>query len=40
MTFAQASAAGFWLFAAFAPFTVAALIAAWRLTSARFADAI
>ncbi|HLK23268.1 MAG TPA: MFS transporter [Caulobacteraceae bacterium] len=31
-----ARAAGFWLFAAFTPFTLAACVAAWRLTSKRF----
>jgi MFS family permease len=40
MSFDQASAAGFWLFAAFVPFTAAAIIAAWRLTSSRFVDAV
>ena len=29
-----------WLFAAFVPFTATALIAAWRLTSSRFVDAV
>jgi MFS family permease len=36
MSFEQASAAGFWLFAAFAPFGLAAGVAAWRLTAERF----
>ena len=40
MGFDQASAAGLWLFAAFVPFTAAALVAAWRLTSSRFVDAV
>jgi MFS family permease len=40
MSFAQASAAGFWLFAAFVPFGIAACIAAWRLTSRRFVAAL
>lgn len=40
MSLAHASAAGFWLFAAFVPFSVAACIAAWRLSSTRFVAAL
>jgi MFS family permease len=40
MSLAHASAAGFWLFAAFVPFGAAACIAAWRLTSPRFVAAV
>ena len=40
MSLAHASAAGFWLFAAFVPFSVAACIAAWRLSSTRFVAAV
>ncbi len=40
MSLAHASAAGFWLFATFAPFSVLACIAAWRLTSTRFATGV
>ena len=40
MSHAQAGAAGFWLFAAFVPFSVLACIAAWRLTSTRFVAAV
>jgi MFS family permease len=40
MSLGHASAAGFWLFAAFTPFGVAACIAAWRLTSRRFVAAV
>ncbi len=40
MSLAHASAAGFWLFAAFVPFSILACIAAWRLTSKRFVGAV
>jgi hypothetical protein len=40
MSLAHASAAGFWLFAAFAPFSALAGVAAWRLTSTRFVAAV
>jgi MFS family permease len=40
MSLAHASAAGFWLFAAFVPFGAAACVAAWRLTSPRFVAAV
>jgi hypothetical protein len=40
MSLAHASAAGFWLFAAFVPFAAAACVAAWRLSSTRFAAAV
>jgi MFS family permease len=40
MSLAHASAAGFWLFAAFVPFAAAACVAAWRLSSKRFAAAV
>jgi MFS family permease len=36
MSLASAGAAGFWLFAAFVPFSLAACLAAWWLTSRRF----
>jgi hypothetical protein len=36
----HAAAAGFWLFAAFTPLSVAACVAAWRLTSDRFAAGV
>ncbi|HEX4196571.1 MAG TPA: MFS transporter [Caulobacteraceae bacterium] len=39
MSLSHASAAGFWLFAAFTPFAAAACVAAWRLTSSRFVAA-
>jgi MFS family permease len=38
MGVAEAQAAGFWLFAAFTPLTLAACLSAWRLTSARFVE--
>jgi MFS family permease len=38
MSLDQAHAAGFWLFAAFAPMSLGAVVAAWRLTDRRFAD--
>jgi MFS family permease len=38
MSLEEARAAGFWLFAAFTPLTLAACLSAWRLTSSRFAD--
>jgi MFS family permease len=39
MSLEVARTAGFWLFAAFTPLMLAALVSAWRLTSSRFVDA-
>jgi MFS family permease len=38
MSIAEARDAGFWLFAAFTPLTLAACLSAWRLTAARFVE--
>jgi len=38
MSLEEARAAGFWLFAAFTPLTLAACLSAWRLTSTRFVE--
>jgi hypothetical protein len=38
MSLQDARLAGFWLFAAFTPLMLAAVLGAWRLTSTRFSE--